>query len=120
MSSTPDSTPPSTSAPQQPGSPILDPEAKLFYDTVDKFIDVCNDLSRHVERPMLSAAVLYAAARYNAFHYQASRPGGEPDEALSYLGEQFITMLKENLSLPLAAKAFSNSPQAEAPRGDAE
>jgi Protein of unknown function (DUF3144) len=90
-------------------APALDPETRLFYDCVDKIIDLCNDLSKHVERPMLSAAVLYAAARYNAFHYQASRPGGEPDEALSYLGEQFITMMKENLALPLAGKAFNDT-----------
>lgn len=96
---------------EQPARPTapLDPESKRFYDTVDRFIDLCNELSRNVERPMVSAAVLYAAARYNAFHFQASRPGAEPEEALSYLGEQFIAMLKDNLALPLATKAFNDS-----------
>lgn len=98
----------------KPDSPIIDPETRLFYDCVDKFIDLCNDMSKHIERPMLSAAVLYAAARYNAFHYQASRPGGDPDEALSYLGEQFIAMMKENLALPLAGQALSQSAASQA------
>lgn len=103
--------------PAPPAAP-LDPDSKRFYDTVDRFIDLCNELSRGVERPMLSAAVLYAAARYNAFHFQASRPGAEPEEALSYLGEQFIAMLKDNLELPLASKAFNDSDAKPSPSSD--
>jgi len=70
-----------------------------FYDAVDKFIAVANDLfEKHgVER--VSAVILFAAARYNA-HCMLT---GDPDalknreEAVKYFVEQYRLMLEENI-----------------------
>jgi hypothetical protein len=70
-----------------------------FYDSVDRFIGVANELfeTHGVER--VSAVILFAAARYNA-HCMLT---GDPDAlknreaAVAYFVEQYRLMLEENI-----------------------
>ncbi len=71
----------------------------VFHEVSDEFINLANDLSEDWAEPMLSAAILHAAARYNAFHF--NNTDGDFDNenaAIEYYCEQYRQMLKENLS----------------------
>jgi hypothetical protein len=39
-----------------------------FLDMVDRFINLANDVGKSLPRSKVSAALLFAAARYNAFN----------------------------------------------------
>ena len=69
-----------------------------FHEVADEFVNLANDLSEEWAPNFLSAAILYAAARYNAFHFMETN--GDPDKeaaAVEYYTEQYRKMLKENL-----------------------
>lgn len=69
-----------------------------FHEVADEFVNLANDLSDEWAPNFLSAAILYAAARYNAFHFLETN--GDPDKevaAVEYYTEQYRRMLKENL-----------------------
>lgn len=71
----------------------------VFHEVADEFINLANDLTADWAEPMLSAAILYAAARFNAHHFL--RTDGEPgnrEAALDYYSDQYRRMLKENLA----------------------
>lgn len=71
----------------------------VFHEVADEFVNLANELSDDWAQPMLSAAILYAAARYNAHHFLDS--DGDPanqEAALDYYADQYRRMLKENLS----------------------
>jgi hypothetical protein len=70
-----------------------------FYDLVDRFIKVANDLARKHNTTRISAIIMFAAARYNAHCLLAQDPeaGDERDEAMNYFVEQYRIMLKENI-----------------------
>jgi hypothetical protein len=55
-------------------------------------------LSDDWAEPLLSAAILHAAARYNAFHFHNS-DGDESKEAaaIDYYCDQYRQMLQENM-----------------------
>lgn len=42
-------------------------QEEVFHEVADEFINFANDLSDDWAPPFLSAAIMYAAARYNAF-----------------------------------------------------
>lgn len=74
-------------------------QEEVFHEVADEFVNLANSLADDWAEPLLSAAILYAAARYNAFHYFKS--DGDPaneSAALDYYCEQYRRMLKENLS----------------------
>ena len=69
-----------------------------FHEVADEIVNLANDLSEEWAPNFLSAAILYAAARYNAFHFMETN--GDPDKeaaAVEYYTEQYRKMLKENL-----------------------
>lgn len=69
-----------------------------FHEVADEFVNLANELSNEWAPNFLSAAILYAAARYNAFHFLETN--GDPDKeaaAIEYYTEQYRRMLKENL-----------------------
>jgi hypothetical protein len=69
-----------------------------FHEVADEFVNLANDLSEEWAPNFLSAAILYAAACYNAFHFMETN--GDPDKeaaAVEYYTEQYRRMLKENL-----------------------
>lgn len=74
-------------------------QEEVFHEVADEFINLANDLSEDWALPLLSAAIMYAAARYNAFNFQVV--DGDTDkreEAIRYYTEQYSKMLKENMT----------------------
>jgi hypothetical protein len=44
-----------------------------FYDIVDQFINLANDLGKEWPRSRVSATLMFAAARYNVYNWLAVR-----------------------------------------------
>jgi hypothetical protein len=73
-------------------------QEEVFHEVADEFINLANELSDDWASPFLSAAIMYAAARYNAFNYQTmDGDNGNVEEAIRYYTEQYGKMLRENL-----------------------
>jgi hypothetical protein len=70
-----------------------------FFEVVDKFLLVANDLSDEWPSARLSSAIMYAAAQYSAFHFRnfPAELRFTEDEAVLYYCEQFSAMFRENL-----------------------
>jgi len=69
-----------------------------FHEVADEFIHLANRLCDEWAPNLLSAAILYAAARYNAFHFMDTNgDAGEEDKAVAFYTEQYRRMLMENL-----------------------
>jgi len=76
---------------------------KEFWDIADSFIAVANERCGTVFPGKVSAAMLYAAARFNAFIAASQSKSKEQfvtelDETTAYFVAQFQKMLRENLS----------------------
>lgn len=70
----------------------------VFHEVADDFINLANQMSEDWATPMLSAAFMYAAARFNAFHVIGEGADRETQErAIVYLCDQYRKMLEENL-----------------------
>lgn len=73
-----------------------------FWEIADSFVNLANQHLDHTGQEKVSAAMLYAAARFNSF-VVASAAGGveelkrDQKEALEYFTEQYRKMLRENL-----------------------
>lgn len=74
-------------------------QEEVFHEVADEFINLANDLSDDWALPFLSAAIMFAAARYNAFNFK-SNYGDEVnrEEAIRYYTEQYGKMLRENMN----------------------
>jgi hypothetical protein len=70
-----------------------------FYDTVDRFIDLANDLEREWPRSRVSATIMFAAARYNVFNWLNREVdlGQTIDQAAAYYREQYEAMFRDNV-----------------------
>lgn len=69
-----------------------------FHEVADEFINLANQLSEDWALPFLSAAFLYAAARFNAhFFYQTDGDPEKRRQAEQYYCDQYRKMLKECL-----------------------
>ena len=78
---------------------------KEFFDAVDKIIQLANELNKNISTVRVSAIMMYATARYNAFNYYATDGKEENiEKAKDYYCEQYRKMLIENL-LELKNKA---------------
>lgn len=74
-------------------------QEEVFHEVADEFINLANDLGNDWAEPMLSAAILYAAARFNAHHFiNTDGDPGNQEAALDYYADQYRRMLKENLA----------------------
>lgn len=74
-----------------------------FWEVADSFVHLANQHLECVERGKVSAAFLYAAARFNAFVVAAAAKSSEgmakdTGPALEYFTEQYGKMLRENLA----------------------
>lgn len=70
----------------------------VFHEVADEFINLANDLSDDWAMPLLSAAIMFAAARYNAFNFQTMDGDlANREEAIRYYTEQYGKMLRENM-----------------------
>jgi len=79
---------------------------RAFFDIADQFIAVANRLADEVPASRISAAMMYATARFNAFLAQTQGvEAGEMDEAtVAYFRDEYERMLRENLGQSLVAK----------------
>jgi hypothetical protein len=80
-------------------NPEPDFDSKEFYDLVDRFIGVANELTREHPTARVSAVILYAAARYNAHCLRTLDPEAAENRAtaVDYFVEQYRAMLDENI-----------------------
>lgn len=73
-------------------------QEEVFHEVTDEFINLANDLSEDWALPFLSAAIMYAAARYNAFNFQSiDGDANKREEAIRYYTKQYGKMLRENM-----------------------
>lgn len=75
---------------------------QVFWEIADSFIHLANESCDEHPRGKVSAAFLYAVARFNTFVVAARIADKEAfvrerDEAISYFTRQFEMMLRENL-----------------------
>jgi len=78
------------------------PPDKQFWDLADSFINLANEHAATVPRSKVSATILYAAARFNAFVAAAASADEaslrqDRDKAIEYFTGQYQKMLGENL-----------------------
>lgn len=74
-------------------------QEEVFHEVADEFINLANQLSEDWATPMLSAAFMYAAARYNAFNaVDAAEDINTRSRAINFLCDQYRKMLEENLA----------------------
>ncbi|WP_293776707.1 DUF3144 domain-containing protein [uncultured Oxalicibacterium sp.] len=78
-----------------------DPNQK-FWDAADDFIRLANEACKTADRGQVCAAIMYAAARFNAFAASVDAPNldvfkKETDPAIKYFRGEFEKMLRENL-----------------------
>jgi hypothetical protein len=81
-------------------STTLRPEDQAFFDLVTRFLNEANLMNDTVHRSRVSAALLFAAARYNAFtwlHRDTLQEQTEA-EALEFFADHYKAMLKDNLA----------------------
>ena len=70
----------------------------VFHEVSDEFINLANELSNDWSQPLLSAAIMHAAARYNAFNFKTVDGNADnAEEAIRYYTEQYSKMLRENI-----------------------
>lgn len=77
-------------------------EDKIFWDLVDRFIEQANDACDDLDPGAVSAALLNAAARFNAFVVASSSLDRkeyieEMDSSLNYLTGRYRELLREHL-----------------------
>jgi heme-binding NEAT domain protein len=75
---------------------------KDFFKRTDAFIKVANELATEQDIGKVSASMLYAAARFNAFIVASSAANkeeaeGNKLEAINYFTEQYRSMLTANM-----------------------
>lgn len=74
-----------------------------FWDIADALIRTANEQCDHASRTKVSAAMLFAAARFNTFVVAAAASSGADlaarrDEIVRYLTDQYTAMLRDNLT----------------------
>ena len=70
-----------------------------FYDLVDRFIGLANELTSDHNTSRVSAVIMFAAARFNAHCMLALDPDARANReaAVAYFVEQYRSMLEDNL-----------------------
>jgi hypothetical protein len=74
----------------------IDPE---FLDAADRFVRLANELNDRYPRDWVRAALMYAAARYNAFTWITREEDLRQtlDQAAAYYASQYDRMLRDNV-----------------------
>jgi hypothetical protein len=83
-----------------------DAENRAFLDRADRFLAVANGMANEVPLGQISAAMMFATARFNAFFAQSEglEPGDVDDEAVAYFRAEYEKMLRENLAQILSSR----------------
>jgi hypothetical protein len=81
------------------GRTVDDDVPQEFYDLVDRFIDLANELTRDHATSRVSAIIMFAAARYNAHCLLSLDPDAldNREAAVSYFVGQYRSMLEDNI-----------------------
>lgn len=81
-------------------------EKAAFFALADKFLAVANEGAAEAGPGRVSAAMMFATARFNAFTAQTQgMPPGEADEdAVRYFRDEYVKMLRENMQQTLISK----------------
>ncbi len=79
---------------------VIEPDQQ-FWDIANSFINVANTHCDKVPGAKVSAALLYGAARFNAFVVAGSTQSAEElasqsDAAIAYLVDEYAKMLREH------------------------
>ncbi|MEM7498755.1 MAG: DUF3144 domain-containing protein [Pseudomonadota bacterium] len=82
-------------------------ESAAFFAMADKFLAVANNGVEEDKPSRVSAAFMFACARFNAFTAQTQGlPAGEVDEeTVEYFTREYEKMLRENLAQHLVSKS---------------
>lgn len=82
-----------------------------FYDLVDRFIDLANELTREHNTSLVSSVIMFAAARYNAHCMFALDPDALQNraKAVDYFVNQYRMMIEDNIDW-LAHESSNPSP----------
>lgn len=68
-----------------------------FYEMVDEFVHLANELNEKHNSTKISSAMMFAAARYNAFNFFVTDGERENEaQAIDYYCEQYRKMLLDN------------------------
>jgi len=80
-------------------------EQRAFFAIADVFVNAANELTAEHTPARISAAMMFATARWNAFVAQAQGlpPGEIDEETVAYFRGEYETMLRENLAQVLSA-----------------
>ena len=75
---------------------------KEFFERADAYITLANDQASNVSRGKVSASMMFATARFNAWVSASGTDSAEElasvkDEALEYFLSEYRKMLEENL-----------------------
>ncbi len=78
------------------------PRDKAFYDLADAHIRVANEQMGHCKPSLASAAMLFAASRFNAFVIMAASENKadmltQKEAAIAYFLSEYETYLRENI-----------------------
>ena len=96
--------------PKSPGEPprLVPEDQQAFFSRADRFLAVANALLEDAKPGEVSAAMLFATARFNAFtaQNQGLPPGEVDEEAVAYFRDEYEKMLRENLGQILSSKAI--------------
>lgn len=81
-------------------SSTLKPEDQAFFDLVTRFLNEANAMNDREHRSRISAAILFAAARYNAFTWmnRDTMPGQTEAEAVEFFADHYRAMFQDNLA----------------------
>jgi hypothetical protein len=68
-----------------------------FYEMVDKFIYLANELGENQDATRISSVIMFAAARYNAFNFFVTDGERQNEQtAIDYYAEQYKLLLRDN------------------------
>lgn len=78
------------------------PQNKEFYELADEHISLCNTRMGKVKPAVVSATMLFAASRFNAFVIYASSENKaqmllEKEAAIGYFMQEYEKYLRENI-----------------------
>ncbi|MFI4969264.1 MAG: DUF3144 domain-containing protein [Lysobacterales bacterium] len=78
-----------------------------FFEMVDRFINQANDYGTKIPQPHVSAALLYAAARYNAFNWvnRSQRLEQTLEEAALLFTDEYEKMFRDNVQNLIALRS---------------
>lgn len=91
---------------EEGGTPLSPEEQRAFFEMADRFVAVANGLAEEVPVARISAAMMFATARFNAFLAQSQGlpPGEADEETVRYFRDEYEKMLRENLAQVLSSK----------------